>query len=117
MNRNMLPIVALAVIIGIMGLAQQVNADFGTHTIWMNIKNTKTDTVKTVEWTSERFLFEKNIPVDVDHLKVKKIKQIFGTNKFTFTWQMDNYEANWHQFQVSIGMKAQPGTTLRVTFI
>jgi hypothetical protein len=53
----------------------------------------------------------------VDHLKAKKIKQIFGTNKFTFTWQMDNYETSWHHFKVSIGMKAQPGTTLRVTFI
>jgi hypothetical protein len=41
MNRNLLPIVALAAIIGTAGLAQQVNADFGTHTIWMNIKKHK----------------------------------------------------------------------------
>jgi hypothetical protein len=41
MNRNVLPNVALAMIMGTAGLAQQVNADFGTHTIWMNIKKHK----------------------------------------------------------------------------
>ena len=104
-------------ILPIMALVQQASAEFGTYKVWMTVTNTKINTVKTMEWTSERFLFEKNIPINVDHLKEEKIKQTFGTTKFTFTWQIGQYESTWHHFKVTIGTKAPPSTTLRIAFI
>lgn len=117
MDPRIIPIVALAAMVGTMGLTQQVSADTGMQKVWMTITNTKTDTVKVVEWESQRYLFEKNIPFDVDDIKEKKIKRIFGTNKFTFTWQMNSYDSSWYHFNVSIEMKPTPGTTMRVVFI
>ncbi|MFQ5940630.1 MAG: hypothetical protein ACE5KA_02895 [Nitrososphaerales archaeon] len=117
MDARIVPILVLAMIVGSMQLVQQASADFSTQTVWMTITNTKTDTIKTIKWTSERYLFEKSITVDVDHLKEKKINQIFGTNKFTFTWQMDKYEATWYHFKVDLEMRAGAGTTLRIVFI
>ena len=117
MNARIIPIITLAVIVGSMGLVQQASAEFGTTMVWMTVTNTKTDTVKTSEWASEGYLFERSIPIDVDDLKEKKIKQIFGTTKFTFTWQMDEYEATWYHFKVAIGTKTDPSKTLRITFV
>lgn len=117
MDRRILPIMTLAVMVGTIGLVQQASAEFGEHKVWMSITNTKTGTVKTMEWTSTAFLFEAgSIPVDVDHLKERKVKQIFGTTDFTFTWQMANYEAEWYHFKVVIGTKAEPGKTFKITF-
>jgi len=117
MHARILSIITLVAMFGSIGLVQQASAEVGAAKVWMTITNTKTDTVKTLQWIPDRYLFEKSIPVDVDHLKEKKIKQIFGTTKFTFTWQFDKYEATWHHFKVVIGTKTDPSKTLRITFV
>jgi Ni/Co efflux regulator RcnB len=117
MNARIILVIALTVMVGSMALAQQASAELSTNKVWMTITNTKTDTVKTVEWTYERYLFERNIPIDVDDLKEQKIKRIFGTMKFTFTWQLKQYEATWHHFKVVIATKTDPSKTLRVEFV
>lgn len=62
MNIRILPIIALAVIVGTMALVQQASAEFGTYKVWMTVTNTKINTVKTVEWTSERFSSKRIFP-------------------------------------------------------
>ena len=89
MNRHgarILIAAVLVVAVGTMGVAQYTKADFGKTNVWMNITNMKTNTVKTLKWEASGFQFESNVPVAVDSLKEKKIKQIFGTNEFKFTW-------------------------------
>jgi hypothetical protein len=108
--------IALAAIVGSMGLVQYANADFGPQEIWMSITNTKTDTVKLLKWQVGKHLFEENISIDLDHMMGKKIENIFGTTQFRFTYQMNKYEETWHDFKVALGSKVHPGKPLLVTF-
>ncbi len=117
MNVRILLIIALATMVGSMVLVQQASAEFGERKVWMTITNTRTDTVKTIEWTSDRFLFESSVTVDVHWLQLKKIKDVFGTNKFTFTWQSKMHEVEWHHFKVTINADTIAGSNLRITFI
>src|SRR5574341_1532883 len=108
--------IALAAMVGSMGLVQYANADYGTQEIWMSITNTKTGAVKLLKWQVEKHLFEENISIDLDHMMGKKIENIFGTTQFRFTYQMNKYEETWHDFKVALGSKVNPGKPLLVTF-
>ena len=108
--------IALAAIVGSMGLVQYANADFGPQDIWMSITNTKTGTVKLLKWQVEKHLFEENISIELDQTMGKKIENIFGTTQFRFTYQMGKYEETWHDFKVALGSKVHPGKPLLVTF-
>ncbi|MGH7909574.1 MAG: hypothetical protein ACRENW_06980 [Thermodesulfobacteriota bacterium] len=108
--------IALAAMVGSMGLVQYANADFGIQEIWMSIANTKTGTVKLLKWQVGKHLFEENISIDLDHMMEKKIESIFGINQFKFTYQMNKYEETWHDFKVALGSKVHPGKPLLVTF-
>lgn len=120
MNKHgarILIVAVLVVAVGTMGVAQYAKADFGKTSVLMNITNMKTNTVKTLKWETDGFQFERNISVVVDPLKEKKVKQIFGTNEFKFTWQLQEYETVWYNFKVSIGIKAQPGKPIKISFM
>jgi hypothetical protein len=108
--------VVLAVAIGSAGIAQSVHADFSRKSVWMNVVNMKTNTAKTLEWEAKGYQFEKDIPVQIDELKERKIKQIFGTKEFKFTWQLQEYETVWYHFKVSIGFKAPLGKPIKISF-
>ena len=109
--------IVLTVAIGLMPLAQHANADYGNKTVMMTITNTKTNNVKMLKWDMSRYQFEENIKVPVDNLKEKKIEQIFNTNKFVFTWQLNEYDATWYHFKVKIAAHTQPTNPMKVTFI
>lgn len=110
-------IMAITLAIGSIGIAQQVRAGLGKTAVMMEITNMKTNTTKMVQWEVDRYQFEENFPVQVDDLKVRKIKQIFNTNEFTFTWQLDEYQKIWHHFEVKITAKAPPANPMKVTFV
>lgn len=119
LNARVLVVITLTIVLGTIGMTPQpqANADFGTTTVLMNITNTKTNTVKTLEWGADRYQFEENFAVNVDDLKEKKIKQIFGTNEFVFTWQFHEYQTEWYHFKVNIATQVQPTNPMKVTFM
>lgn len=117
MNRKVLAIIALVILVGSVVVLPQVSAERGQSKVSMTITNTKTGTVKTLEWTAAKYDYEKNISIDVDDIKLKKLKQIFDTAKFSFAWQTRVHEAMWYHFKVSIEANPTVGSNLQVTFI
>lgn len=109
-------IVMLCVAAGMIGLAGVASAEVGKPAVWMSITNTKTGTMKTLKWEPDGYEFEKKVTISVDDMKDRKIKQVFGTNEFRFTWQLVSYENAWQHFIVTIGTKAEPGRPINVFF-
>ncbi len=109
-------VAALVAIVGSMGIAQQVRAEFGTDAFWMSITNTKTGTVKELKWDVSRYHFQKKILINIDDFTVEKIRQVFGKDRFEFNTLVRSYEAKWHHFNVAIGINRQLGTNLRIVF-
>lgn len=83
--------------------APQAEAQSGI--VYMKIYNSKTDTEKVLIWDLDAYRFEKSVTVSVDDLTLKKIYQIFHTNKLRVhgTVMPAPQTATWHHFTVTIG--------------
>jgi hypothetical protein len=86
-------------------------------TIWLKVTNTKTQTIHVTEWTPGAYQFEENIPIDVPDFRLTKLKRIFGTDSFTFTFQKKASEANWFHFSVELGGTPSIGEVLSIKFV
>lgn len=113
---KMLTIIALAAMLVSFGFSQKTAAEYSSDTVWMNITNTKTGMVKELKWDLERYHFQKKIVINVDDPLAKRIKQIFGTDRFDFNTYVEAYGAKWSHFNVAIGMNRLTGTNLSVVF-
>lgn len=82
----------------------------------MKITDTKTGSVKELNWDVPRYHFQKKVVIKVDDLLVKKVKQIFGTDKLKFDTFAKSHAAKWYRFVVEVGIKQPLGTNLHVVF-
>ncbi len=80
-------------------------AEAASGMVYMKIYNKKTDTEKVITWQPKAYRFEKKVFIDADHLKVKKISQIFNATelKVRNTILADPQTATWQHFVVTIG--------------
>ncbi|GEM_PF-4824043 len=80
-------------------------AEAASGMVYMKIYNKKTDTEKVITWQPKAYRFEKKVFIDADHLKVKKISQIFNTTELNVrnTILPDPQTATWQHFVVTIG--------------
>ena len=117
--KKILAIIAIAALILPIAIAHQVHAQSGKQEmkVWLKVTNTKTGTVRVTEWPLGAYQFEENIPIDVPDHKVSKIKKIFGTDAFTFTYDRKIHEATWLHFKVELGGTPAIGEVLSVKFV
>lgn len=109
-------IIAMVVLVTSVALAQHTDAMLVPRNVVMTITNTNTDTVKTIEWTVNKYSFEKDKSIDIDDMKLKKIKEIFGTNEFIFRSNLEEHKAEWHHFEVTMTADPGRGSFMRITF-
>jgi len=116
---KLLAMIAIAALILPIVLADQVHAQSGKQqqNVWLKVTNTKTGTVHVTEWPLAAYQFEKNIPIDVPDFKASKIKKIFGTDAFTFTFQKRIHEGSWLHFKVELGGTPSIGEVLSIRFV
>jgi len=117
--KKLLVTIAIAALILPVILADQAHAQVGKQqeVVWLKVTNTKTGTVHITTWKVGSYQFEKNIPIDVPDHEVLKIKKIFGTEKFTFTFQKKTVEGIWLHFKLELGGTSNIGRNLSVTFV
>ncbi len=98
---------------------EQASAQVGKQEMMVLLKvtNTKTQTVHVTEWDLAAYQFEENIPVDVPDFRLSKLKRIFGTDSFTFTYQKKVIEANWIHFEVELSGTPSVGEVLSIRFV
>ncbi len=117
MKKLLIMVVIAALILPVI-LADQAHAQIGKQQeeVWLKVTNTKTGTVHMTTWKIGSYQFEQNIPIDVPDYKLFKIKKIFGSDKFTFTFQKKTVETSWLHFKVELGGTSNIGRNLTIKF-
>ena len=82
----------------------------------LEVTNTKTGAVSTRVWDLSTYSFEQVVSVDVPEFRVSKIKQVFGTDTFSFALQNKVLEADWLHFEVKLSGTPTVGKGLKVQF-
>lgn len=99
-------------------ILDHVDAQSGKYerSVTLKVTDTKTGAVHTKVWDLSAYTYEQKIPIDVPQFKVKKIKQIFGTDTFSFTLQNKVFEGKWLHFKVEVVGTPLVGKGLSVRF-
>lgn len=85
--------------------------------VMLKITNTKTGFVKTTVWNLKGYTFQQT-PIKVSDSAVKKIKQIFGTDSFSFTLHNNVFQGKWLHFKVElVGKTILPGKGITIKFV
>lgn len=100
-------------------LLDQVDAQTGKleRSVTMNVTNKKTGITQSKVWDLSAYTFETNVPIDVPNFQVRKIKQTFGTDSFSFTLQTKSFEGQWLHFTIEILGTPPVGRGLSVKFV
>ena len=117
--KRLLAVLAIGALILPVALAAQANSQSEKTElkVWLKVTNTKTGTVHTAEWVLGAYQFENNIPIDVPDFKVAKMKKIFSTDAFTFTFQKKVHQGSWLHFEVELGGTPVIGEVLSIKFV
>jgi hypothetical protein len=117
--RKLLTIIAIVALILPIALAVQVDAQSSKADlkVWLKVVNTKTGTESVTEWKLGAYQFEENIPIDVPAFKVAKIKKIFDTDSFAFTFQDKVRKGSWLHFDVELSGTPVIGEVLTIRFV
>jgi hypothetical protein len=116
--RKLLTIVAFVALMLPVTLAIQADAQSKADLkVWLKVVNTKTGTERVTEWKLGAYQFEENIPIDVPAFKVAKIKKIFDTDSFAFTFQDKVRKGSWLHFDVELSGTPVIGEVLTVRFV
>ncbi len=87
------------------------------RSVMLKVTNTKTGLVKTSVWNLKGYTFQ-HTPIKVSDSAVKKIKQIFGSDSFSFTLHNKAFQGKWLHFNVElVGNNILPGKRLTIKFV
>jgi len=117
--RKLLTIIAIVALILPIALAVQADAQSSKADlkVWLKVVNTKTGAERVTEWKLGAYQFEENIPIDVPAFKVAKIKKIFDTDSFAFTFQDKVRKGSWLHFDVELSGTPVIGEVLTIRFV
>ena len=117
--RKLLAIIAIVALILPIALALQADAQSSKTDlkVWLKVVNTKTGTERVTEWKLGAYQFEENIPIDVPAFKVAKIKKIFDSDSFAFTFQDKIRKGSWLHFDVELSGTPVIGEVLTIRFV
>ncbi|MGH9922463.1 MAG: hypothetical protein ACRD38_06905 [Nitrososphaerales archaeon] len=117
--RKLLTIIAIVALILPIALAVQADAQSSKADlkVWLKVVNTKTGIERVTEWKLGAYQFEENIPIDVPAFKVAKIKKIFDSDSFAFTFQDKVRKGSWLHFDVELSGAPVIGEVLTIRFV
>jgi hypothetical protein len=117
--RKLLTIIAIVALMLPIALAIQADAQSSKADlkVWLKVVNTKTGTERVTEWDLGAYQFEENIPIDVPAFKVAKIKKIFDSDSFAFTFQDKVRKGSWLHFDVELSGTPVIGEVLTIKFV
>ncbi|GEM_PF-1415875 len=117
-SRKLLTIIAIVALMLPITLAIQADAQSKADLkVWLKVVNTKTGTERVTEWDLGAYQFEENIPIDVPAFKVAKIKKIFDSDSFAFTFQDKVRKGSWLHFDVELTGTPVIGEVLTIRFV
>jgi hypothetical protein len=116
--RKLLTIITIVALMLPIALTIQADAQSKADLkVWLKVVNTKTGTERVTEWELGAYQFEENIPIDVPAFKVSKIKKIFDTDSFAFTFQDKVRKGSWLHFDVELSGTPVIGEVLTIKFV
>ncbi len=86
------------------------------RSVTLKITNTKTGIVHTKDWKLTGYSFGKK-PIDVPDFTLKKIKNAFNTNSFSFTLHDEVFKGKWLHFNLELIGTPLVGQGLSIKFI
>ena len=114
--KRLLALVAIAMLL--LPVVYQIDSHALTieRTVTLKVTNTKTGSVQTKVWDLTDYTFgERNI--DVSHASLSKIKRVYHSDSFAFTFQNKVFEGKWMHFTVELSGTPLVGKGLNIKFI
>lgn len=114
--KGLIALVAITVLL--LPIAYQIDSHALTieRTVTLKVTNTNTGSVQTKVWNLTDYTFgERNI--DVSHVLLSKIKRVYHSDAFAFTFQNKVFEGEWMHFDVELIGTPLVGKGLNIKFI